>query len=106
MGSPILTPETRVNIEAEAKRKEAETPGHGGGGQGPGGCLRSILTFLFGSRVRSLTSLSLIWCLVTGPWAGLLAAAAWEESRYQFPCLATCLMFLASQLILLSPDSR
>merc|ERR1712243_408707 len=56
-------------------------------------CVKAVVAFLFGSRQRSLLTLSFVWCLITGPWTGLLAAAAWEEHRYQFPCVATCLTF-------------
>ena len=63
MVTPIMssivtgTRETRLAVEAEAgdswrseaKRREAEA---GYGGQGPGGCLRAVTTFMFGSRQR------------------------------------------------------
>ena len=61
MVTPIMssivtgTRETRLAVEAEAgdswrseaKRREAEA-GHGG----QGGCLRAVITFMFGSRQR------------------------------------------------------
>jgi len=46
-------------------------------------CLHSVISFLFGSRERSLKTLSFLWSVVLGPWTGLLMAAAWEEQRYQ-----------------------
>jgi len=69
-------------------------------------CLHSVISFLFGSRERSLRTLSFLWSVVLGPWTGLLMAAAWEEQRYQAPSVASGLMFTSGMLLMISPNSR
>ena len=55
---------------------------------------------------RGLLVLFLAWSLTTGPWTGLLTAAAWEEAQYLAPAITTAILYLSSLALSQRPGSR
>jgi len=89
----------------EQKRLEAE------GTSGDTVCM-VLLTFFFGcklateeGRSRSILTVSWLWGALSGPWGGILVAVAQEERQFLLPGVCTLVLFLASLLVVVAPQS-
>eukprot|EP00092_Neocalanus_flemingeri_P062170 GFUD01074946.1.p1 GENE.GFUD01074946.1~~GFUD01074946.1.p1 ORF type:complete len:140 (-),score=13.85 GFUD01074946.1:122-541(-) len=54
----------------------------------------------------NIVNCAMFWSAMTGPWAGVQAAASQEETQFILPAVCTLIFFFSSLLLVVSPDSR